>query len=203
MSICNAYLPHSISLTQLDDPTAIRAVSCLFCVHTIHPGDWIYDLRAKDFCEKQAKRKVVTQHKSALFTRSGSSGTPPTELRAHPPKVGLPPGQPAGPAESPLSAHYIPKTTKHDSGSISLIKPHPGSNTLPSLMRTQRVWSWKTDENEQVTCVPETETEQSYRKRNAFHHMLTFWPSAIQLTIKWFKVSWKHSVSFSDNIPCI
>lgn len=39
--------------------------------------------------------------------------------------------------------HYIPKTTKHDPGSISLIKPHPGSNALPFLMHTQRVWRWK------------------------------------------------------------
>lgn len=71
----------------------------------------IYDLSAKDLCEKHAQRKVVLQHKSALFTQGGSSGSRQNELGSHPPpQLCLPPGQPAGPplaaeSHSPLSAH--------------------------------------------------------------------------------------------------
>lgn len=101
---------------------------------------WIYDLSAKDLCEKHAQWKVVLQHKSALFTQGGSSGSPQNELGSHPPTPT--PSSVCHPVSQLAPTCYwksqstlgplSPQTAQHDSAPISLIKPHPGTNTFLS-----------------------------------------------------------------------
>lgn len=98
----------------------------------------IYDLSAKDLCEKHAQRKVVLQHKSALFTQGGSSGSRQNELGSHPPPPALFATRSASwpptccwKSQSTLGP-LGPQTAQHDSAPISLIKPHPGTNTFLS-----------------------------------------------------------------------
>lgn len=136
---CSNFVMH-ISTHYINLSTAIMwQLWTQFCVpHNASYCNQIINaaLKCQELLWQTGKVKGGLQHKSALFLLGGSSGSPQTELGAHPPSSSIchPVSQPAPTwcwkSQSTLSPLGT-QTTQHDSVPIPVIKATPRHHFPP------------------------------------------------------------------------